>query len=51
MPRKCRNYAMSKIYHIIIKGIDEQNIFYDDRDRRIFLEYLSITKKDYNYNM
>lgn len=51
MPRKCRNYAMSKIYHIIIKGIDEQNIFYDDRDRRIFLEYLSITKKDYNYNI
>jgi len=51
MTRKIRNYAISKTYHIIIKGIDDQNIFYDVQDRRVFLKYVSITKKEYNYNI
>ena len=51
MTRKARNYAVSKIYHIIFKGIDNQNIFYDDQDRNVFLRYVSITKKEYNYKI
>lgn len=43
-----RNYSCSKTYHIIFKGIDSQNIFYDDQDRKIFLEKLIMTKKEYN---
>lgn len=43
-----RNYSCSKTYHIILKGIDSQNIFYDDQDRRIFLEKLIMTKKEYD---
>ena len=43
-----RNYSCSKTYHIIIKGIDNQNIFYDDQDRNIFLEKLIMTKKEYD---
>lgn len=26
-------------------------IFYDDKDRKIFLKYITITKKDYNYSV
>ena len=51
MTRIPRIYANSKTYHIIFKGIDNQNIFYDDQDRKIFLKYLSITKKEFAYNI
>ena len=51
MPRPLRRYGKSSVYHIIFKGIDNQAIFYDDQDRRIFLEHVSITKKDYNYTI
>ena len=43
-----RFYSKSKIYHNIIKGIDNQNIFYDDQDRRVFLKKLLVTKKEYD---
>lgn len=43
-----RRYSISNTYHIIIKGIDNQNIFYDNQDRRVFLEKFLTTKKDYD---
>ena len=46
-----RRYSISKTYHVIIKGIDNQNIFYDDQDREIFLKKLLIIKKEYNMNI
>ena len=46
-----RKYSNSKIYHIILKGIDDNNIFYDNQDRKIFLDRLKITKKEYNYKL
>ena len=49
VPRPPRLYSNSKIYHIILKGIDDQDIFYDDRDREYFLKQISITKKEFNY--
>lgn len=49
MPRIPRIYSNSKVYHIILKGIDDQDIFYDDRDREIFLKQISITKTEFNY--
>ena len=51
MTRITRKYSSSKTYHIILKGIDNQNIFYEDIDRNVFLKYMAITKKDYNYNI
>ena len=41
-------YSNSKLYHIIIKGIDSQDIFYDDQDRRVFLKKLLLTKEEYD---
>jgi REP element-mobilizing transposase RayT len=49
LPRPPRLYGNSKIYHIILKGIDDQDIFYDDRDREFFLKQISITKTEFNY--
>ena len=49
MPRPPRIYSNSKVYHIILKGIDDQNIFYDDRDREFFLKQISITKTEFKY--
>lgn len=43
-----RKFSISNTYHIIIKGIDNQNIFYEDQDREVFLNKLLITKKEYN---
>lgn len=48
MTRSPRYYSKSKIYHIILKGIDNQDIFYDDQDRRVFLKDLLKTKNDFN---
>ena len=47
MPRGVRKYSNSKVYHIIIKGIDSQDIFYDNQDRKVFLDYLLISKNQY----
>jgi len=49
VPRTSRFYSKSKVYHIILKGIDDQTIFYDDEDRKFFLKQISITKNEFNY--
>lgn len=49
MPRTSRRLSNSKVYHIILKGIDGQTIFYNDQDRKFFLKQISITKKEFNY--
>ena len=51
MSKYLREFSNSKIYHIIIKGIDEGTIFYDDEDRSVFLNKLKITKKKYKYKV
>lgn len=48
MTKILRSYSNSKIYHIILKGIDNQDIFYEDQDRKVFLEKLLLTKKEYD---
>lgn len=49
MSRPLRRLGRSQVYHIILKGIDNQDIFYDNLDRKFFLKQISITKKDFNY--
>ena len=51
MSKVPRRHSKSKTYHIIFKGIDNQDIFYDNQDRRVFLKQLSKTKKDFNLNL
>lgn len=49
MARPLRFFSNSKVYHIILKGVDSQSIFYDDQDRNFFLKQISITKNEFNY--
>ena len=49
MSRQPRKFAYSQIYHIILKGLDGQDIFYDNQDRNFFLNQISFTQKKFNY--
>ena len=51
MPRIARNYSEIKVYHITVRGIDKQNIFFDEKDRYKFLEFIKDTKEKYNYEI
>ncbi len=51
MPRKPRKFSETDIYHIILRGNDKSDIFYDDQDRYIFLDIIEETKKKFNYEV
>ncbi|MCI9064158.1 MAG: transposase [Clostridia bacterium] len=48
LPRQARKFSSSNIYHIIIRGIDKQDIFYNDNDKNFFLSQLLEIKKKFN---
>ena len=45
MPRSARISAESGIYHIMLRGINHQQIFEDDEDYRMFLRVIHSCKK------
>lgn len=45
MPRVARKKSISGIHHIMVRGINQQNIFHDDEDRKKFIEILKKTKQ------
>jgi REP element-mobilizing transposase RayT len=49
MPRKSRKKSKSGIYHIMIRGINRQNIFEDDEDHEKFLQVLGQYKEKCGY--
>ncbi|WP_404405116.1 REP-associated tyrosine transposase [Jeotgalibacillus malaysiensis] len=51
MPRKPREVSKSGIYHITIKGINKQLIFYEDADRRFFLNRLKKLKDESGFQV
>ena len=51
MPRIARMYSELKVYHIIIRGIDKQDIFLDTYDKDKFLKIIRDTKEKYNYKL
>ena len=38
--RKRRKYSKSGFYHIVIRGVNKQNIFFDEADKKLFLGLL-----------
>jgi len=44
MPRKARQESGTGIYHIMLRGINQQNIFHDNEDNLKFLELLADSK-------
>lgn len=51
MPTKIRIFANSKLYHNMIKGINNQTIFYDDQDRKVFLKYLKLSQEKFQFKI
>lgn len=53
MPRNCRENQKSYtgVYHVILRSINQQEIFYDNVDRRKFLKCLKETKEKYHYDL
>lgn len=47
MPRRARKKSQTGIYHVIVRGVNQQNIFHDNQDRQHFLEtLLGVTLED-----
>ena len=42
MPRAAREKSKSGVYHIMLRGINRQNIFEDDEDREKFIQTVNI---------
>ncbi len=51
MPRTARRKSKSKIYHIMIRGINQQNIFADDEDHEKFMDILATHHKKIEYDL
>ena len=51
MPRAARLYSKSGIYHIILRGINRQQIFEDEEDRKVFLRILREYKTECGYKL
>lgn len=51
MPRMAREYSEIKVYHITIRGIDKQDIFFDEDDRYKFMDIIKETKEKYDYDI
>ena len=51
MGRIARKISSSGVYHIIFKGNNEEDIFYDDTDKEVFLNILIKTKEKYKFEI
>ncbi len=51
MPRKSRKISPFNYYHVIVRGNNKQDIFFDEMDRNKFINDLSKTKEKYNYSL
>ncbi len=49
MPRQARERSKSGIYHLMLRGINKQNIFEDSEDKEKFIETLGYYKTISNY--
>ncbi|MCQ2575701.1 MAG: transposase [Treponema sp.] len=49
--RKRRQYSPTGSYHIVIRGVNKQNIFFDDDDRNHFLKLIAKYKEKYNIKL
>ena len=51
MPRMARKRSESGIYHVILRGINRQEIFYDETDYRYFIDVLREIKSGEAYEL
>lgn len=51
MPRQARIISETGLYHVILRGINKQDIFFDNQDRYKFMNELIKTKDKYEYEL
>lgn len=51
MPRQARIISETGMYHVILRGINKQDIFFDNQDRYKFINELIKTKEKYEYEL
>lgn len=51
MPREARRKSSTKVYHIILRGINQQVIFEDEEDAYMFLHLLKFYKEKSGYQI
>lgn len=51
MPRAARKVSSTGIYHVMIRGINKEKLFLDEKDKEKFIEILIKIKKDLNYDL
>ena len=51
MPRKAREISKTKTYHIMLRGNDKQDIFFEEQDYKKFINEISNTKQKYKYEL
>lgn len=51
MPRLARQKSYTDVYHIILRGINKQDIFFDEIDRWKFLKELKRCKEKYKFEV
>lgn len=51
MPRTAKRKSENGIYHIMLRGINRQQIIEDDEDNQHFIDILSKYKEQYEYTI
>lgn len=51
VPRYARKKSLTNVYHIILRGINQQDIFLESQDYNKFLKDLKETKEKYGYQI
>lgn len=51
MPRTLRTFGTKRINHVIIRGINKQDIFLDTQDKEKFMKEIKNTKEKYHYEL
>ena len=51
MPRAARKISATNIYHVMVRGVNQQNIFVDDEDNERFIATLSRYQKEIEYEL
>lgn len=51
MPRNLRTISETQVYHVMVRGVNKQDIFVDNDDRLMLISLLKKTKKKYNFNI
>lgn len=51
MPRMARKVSSTRVYHIILRGNDRQDIFFDEQDYKKFIKEIKNAEEKYKYEL